>query len=225
MGLLIITTLAYFAIFAFLSVLVFYTMGFTVVSFRLKSLSQPEIISLSLALGLVLFVLLAAIFGLLHIRIFTLPVVLGLDLYLIVKFKKKLFFPWVVFLKEKVLLLMILIGIFIQGMINFPSGFMYPQGLLFWSSQGHDGLWHVSLMEEIKKTFPPQNPIFAGEGLYNYHYLVDVAMGEFARIFPFFNTLNNSFATFFISSTKASMSCIPDKSSSIFPSLYFMMSA
>ncbi len=196
MGLLIITTLAYFTVFALLSVLVFYTLGFTVISFRAKSLSKPEIIALSLAVGLVLFVLLAVIFGLLHIRIFTLPVILGLDLYLIVKFKTKLFSPWAVFLKEKILLLMILLGIFIQGMINFPSGFLYSGGLYFWSSQGHDGLWHVALIEEIKKSFPPQNPIFSGEALVNYHYLIDVAMGEFARIFPFFSSLDLYFRFF-----------------------------
>lgn len=196
MGLLVFTTLAYFAVFAFLSVFVFYTLGFTVVSFRVKSLSKPEIISLSLALGLVLFVLLAVILGLLHIRVLTLPVILGLDLYLIVKFRTRLFSPWVVFLKEKILLLLILLGIFIQGMINFPSGFLYSGGLYFWSSQGHDGLWHVALMEEIKKGFPPQNPIFSGEALVNYHYLIDVAMGEFLRIFPFFSSLDLYFRFF-----------------------------
>lgn len=196
MGILILTTLIYFAVFAILSVLVFYSLGFSVVSFRERSLSKPEIIALSFALGLVLFVLLAVVFGLLHIRVLTLPVILGLDLYLIIKFKTRLFSPWAIFLKEKILLLLILFGIFIQGMINFPSGFLYSGGLYFWSSQGHDGLWHVALMEEIAKSFPPQNPIFSGETLVNYHYLIDVAMGEFLRIFPFFSSLDLYFRFF-----------------------------
>ena len=78
----------------------------------------------------------------------------------------------------------------LQGLINFPSGFLYKEGVLFWSSQGHDGLWHVALMEEINRTFPPQNPLFYGRPLQNYHFASDLFMGEFYRIFNFFDPLD-----------------------------------
>ncbi len=193
---LIFQTIMFFLLFVFLSFWVFYSLGFWVIARNYVDLAKQEIIALSFALGIVLFVLLAVCFGLLHLRGFVLPIILILDVVLIIKYKLKIFIPWKVFAKYKILLLLIIVGIFIQGMINIPSGYLYKDGLHFWSSQGHDGLWHVSSMEEISKTFPPQNPGFAGEGLYNYHYLVDVVMGEYYRIFPFFSALDLYFRFF-----------------------------
>lgn len=193
---LILQTLILSFIFIILSFLVFYSLGFWIIGKCRIDLAEQDKIALSFALGVVLFVLLAAFFGLTNTRILMLPVLIISDIVLILKFKEKLLIPFKIFIKYKFLLFLIIVGIFIQGMINIPSGYLYQNGLDFWSSQGHDGLWHVASMEEIAKTFPPQNPGFAGEALYNYHYLVDVLMGEFLRIFPFFTSLDLYFRYF-----------------------------
>lgn len=91
---------------------------------------------------------------------------------------------------------MLLVGIVVMGIVNFPSGWQFAKGVDFWSSQGHDGLWHVSLMEEIKVAFPPTNPLYAGHPMVNYHYTSDIFMGEFYRLFPIFSSLDLYFRFF-----------------------------
>lgn len=189
----ILLSLLFFIIISFFT---FYVVGFAILSINKKGLEDWEVIPLSLALGLVIFVISASIFGLLNLRFLTLPLILLINIYVLVKYKFKVINYWKIFLKDKILSLLILLGILVQGFINFPSGISYQDGLMFWSSQGHDGIWHIALMEEIKNNFPPQNPIFAGERLYNYHYLVDVLMGEFYRIFQFFSSLDLYFRFF-----------------------------
>lgn len=192
----ILITLLYFLIFILLTLVIFYLPGFWLISKVRNQLEDQEIISLSLAVATVLFVVMAILLGLLNGRFLALPILTIVSITGLIKFKSKIINPWKIFLRDKILLLLIILGILVQGFINFPSGFLYQEGLYFWSSQGHDGLWHVASMEEIRKSLPPQNPGFAGEPLYNYHYLVDVLMGEFLRIFPFFSALDLYFRFF-----------------------------
>lgn len=193
---LILETLIFLIGFALISFFVFYTIGFLFIKKVEKELEGQEVMALSYCAGIILFLVFAVVFGFLNLRVLVTPLVVSLSLISFLKFRRMLLKPWKIFVADKWLLLLILLGILVQGFINFPSGFLYHDGLYFWSSQGHDGLWHVALMEEIKKVFPPQNPVFSGEPLYNYHYLVDVVMGEYGRIFPFFNSLDLYFRFF-----------------------------
>lgn len=183
-------------LFLSLSWFFFYNIGYSILSSKIKELEDQEIIFLASSLGLAIFVGVAVFLGLVNLRWLLLPIVLAAGSYNLIRYRSKSIAPWKIFIRRKTLLLLIILGILVQGFINFPSGFHYPEGLLFWSSQGHDGLWHVSLMEEIRKNFPPQNPIFSGEKLLNYHFLVDVLMGDFYRIFPFFSPLDLYFRFF-----------------------------
>ncbi|MEK7616940.1 MAG: hypothetical protein AAB414_02710 [Patescibacteria group bacterium] len=185
-----------FLIFIALSLFVLYLPGFGMIARKKEILKDQETVVLSISLGIVFFVGFAIIFSLLNIRWLMLPIFIFYGLYVFAKYKLEILKPWKVFIKDKLLLILIVLGILTQGFINFPSGLLYKEGLLFWSSQGHDGIWHISLMGEIKKSLPPNNPTFAGEKLYNYHYLVDVLMGEFARIFPYFSSLDLYFRFF-----------------------------
>ncbi len=193
---LIIQTLFLGLLFLVISWFIFYNIGYAVLAFKRKDLEDQEIIALAFSLGLVVFLGIALFLGLVNLRWLLLPLVLVAGFYNLIKYKKEVIAPWKIFIRRKVLFWLIILGILVQGFINFPSGLRYSEGLLFWSSQGHDGIWHVSLMEEIRKNFPPQNPIFSGEKLYNYHYLVDVLMGDFYRIFPFFSPLDLYFRFF-----------------------------
>lgn len=196
MIILFLQTLLSGLIFVFLSWLTFYIIGFGILSYSKKNLKDWEIISLSLSLGIIIFVISAAIFGMLNLRLLVLPILLFGIFYIIIRNKLALIKPWKIFIKNKILLSLVILGMLVQGFINFPSGMLYKDGLMFWSSQGHDGIWHIALMEEVRKNFPPQSPIFAGEKLYNYHYLVDVLMGEFYRIFPLFSPFDLYFRFF-----------------------------
>ncbi len=76
--------------------------------------------------------------------------------------------------KTILICLVFLIGVLGQLAIISPSGTYQNGDLVFWSAHGHDGTWHMALMEEIKKGYPFQNPIFAGTALKNYHFFSDV---------------------------------------------------
>lgn len=193
---LLIQTLGLFLLFIAAAIVVLFIPGFLSLARNRKSLEDAEIITLSLSLGIVLFVLASIALALSHLRFLMLPAILVVNLFVISKYKLDVFAPWRLFIKNKLLLVMIIFGILTQGFINFASGYSFADGLHFWSSQGHDGLWHVASMEAIKQSIPPQNPGFAGEPIMNYHYLVDVLMGEFARIFPFFSSLDLYFRFF-----------------------------
>ena len=91
--------------------------------------------------------------------------------------KKQLIFLFFVFI----------LGITGQMAVIAPSGTYFNKDLVFWSSNGHDGAWHIALMEEIKKGYPLQNPAFAGEKLVNYHFFSDIAPAQFSKFFQFSN--------------------------------------
>lgn len=77
-------------------------------------------------------------------------------------------------IRSLVVLVVFGIGIIGQLAVISPSGIYKSGDLVFWSAHGHDGTWHMALMEEIKKGYPFQNPIFAGSALQNYHFFSDI---------------------------------------------------
>ena len=92
----------------------------------------------------------------------------------------------VTLLPKKKLILIVLIftlGVIGQMLVIAPSGIYLNGDLVFWSSHGHDGLWHIALMEEYNKGYPLQNPSFAGDKLVNYHFFSDIASADFNHYF------------------------------------------
>lgn len=192
----LLITLLNFLVFLLLTFLFLYVVGYLVISRVRKNLESWELISLSTNIGIIVFVFLAISLALLNLRILSLPILVILCLYSILSFKGALIDPWSVLLKDKILTAILLIGIVSLSLINIPSGYLYEEGLLFWSSQGHDGLWHITAMEGVRRNIPPPNLAYSGEIIANYHYLVDVLMGEFGRIFTSFSLLDLYFRYF-----------------------------
>ncbi len=62
----------------------------------------------------------------------------------------------------------------------------------------HDSLWHISIINEINKAFPPLNPGYAGETLKNYHYLYDLLISSVFLLtgIPVFNLYFYFFSIF-----------------------------
>lgn len=183
-------------LFLVLFVFSFYPAGLFLVEKIDKNFRSNEKIILSFASSIVIFVILTLLLGILGLRFLMWPLVIGSGLYSIFRLRTKLFSPWKELFTDKKLILIILTAIVIQGVINWPSGYSFKDGVMFWSSQGNDGLWHVALMEEAKKSMPLVNPVYAGEKLYNYHYLADILMGEFGRVYPVFTSLDLYFRFF-----------------------------
>ncbi len=63
------------------------------------------------------------------------------------------------------------------------SGRLYDFGMGFWGPNGHDGIWHLSLMGQIAKKIPPGNPVFSGKNLSGYHWGFDFLAVEIGKIF------------------------------------------
>ena len=77
-------------------------------------------------------------------------------------------------LQTVIILIVFILGIVGQLAVISPSGVFQNGDLVFWSAHGHDGAWHIALMEEIKKGYPFGNPSLAGEKLVNYHFFSDI---------------------------------------------------
>jgi len=74
---------------------------------------------------------------------------------------------------NKWLSLIVLLGMISQSLTVVKSGLLYSYGMGFWGPNGHDGVWHLALINELTRHFPPQNPVFAHFSLSNYHWLFD----------------------------------------------------
>lgn len=64
--------------------------------------------------------------------------------------------------------ILIIAGTIIWSLTMVKSGFFYSYGLGFWGPNGHDGVWHLAVIEQLAKgSF--RMPVFAGEIFKNYH--------------------------------------------------------
>lgn len=59
-------------------------------------------------------------------------------------------------------------GIITWSLVMVKSGLLYSYGIGYWGPNGHDGIWHISLIESIARGRWGM-PIFAGETIKNYH--------------------------------------------------------
>lgn len=98
-------------------------------------------------------------------------------------------------LRTALVLIVFTLGITGQLLVISPSGKFQNGDLVFWSAHGHDGPWHIALMEEVKKGYPFQNPIFADERLVNYHFFSDIAPAMISKYLPI-NNLDLYFGIF-----------------------------
>jgi len=62
------------------------------------------------------------------------------------------------------------------------TGIDYPYGIGFWGSNGHDGIWHLSLINSISNPLKITMPIFSGSFLVNYHPFFDILIAFLSRL-------------------------------------------
>lgn len=186
----IILEIIYGLLFLFLSLFVFTLPGYGILKrININFEDLLEKYTVSTTFGFVLFTVFAYFLAAIHLKnlIWLFPIFGLVSGYFykqgLLDFRINLEKKWV-----KLFLLVLIIGIIAQVAVNAPSGLKFSDGIYFWSSHGHDGIWHLSLMEQMhSNTFPFQNPEFAGHRLQNYHFFVDLLMSEMTRLFHFSN--------------------------------------
>jgi hypothetical protein len=84
---------------------------------------------------------------------------------------------------QKIIFLIIfVICLFIQVIPVIRSGLNYNYGIGFWGPNGHDGIWHLSLINHINNPLKIDMPVFAGETLKNYHPFFDILIAYLSKI-------------------------------------------
>ena len=175
----VVSLVLYFFLFLLALFLGVFLPGAVLVSFIKAKLSFLEKVALSFAVGIIITALLSFFLGLLRISFLFLPIVLAFGLWFVAKkqylgFKK----PGRI---AGAPVLVIIAGALTQALLMFKSGLPFKGGLAFWGVHGYDGIWHSSLIAELVRGFPPQNPGFAGKVLQNYHFLTDLFLSQIYR--------------------------------------------
>lgn len=190
-----------FLFFLFISILFFLNPGILIFKILTKEKIKTEDLATSFVLGISSYSLISLLFHYINISKLSLFYVAIANIIFI---KQKISFPKILINNKKIILtsIIILIGIIGQLLIISPSGIKDKNGnLIFFSSNGHDGSWHIALMNEIQNRFPLDNPSYAGEKLKNYHFISDLAPSDinlffkipktdlYFRMFPFLYSL------------------------------------
>jgi hypothetical protein len=95
-------------------------------------------------------------------------------------------------IKNRKLILLVLLGSLSWSLTMVKSGLPTRWGIGFWGPNGHDGIWHLALIESIKHGFPIQNPLASGSFVTNYHWGFDFLVAIVSRI----TSLSSSFLYF-----------------------------
>ncbi|MEI8067705.1 MAG: hypothetical protein WCG91_01995 [Candidatus Shapirobacteria bacterium] len=85
--------------------------------------------------------------------------------------------------KQKIVsIILILFFTIFQIIPVIRNGIKYNYGIGFWGSNGHDAIWHLSLINNIHNPFEINMPIFSGENLKNYHPFFDILISFLTNI-------------------------------------------
>lgn len=88
-------------------------------------------------------------------------------------------------LKNNLLLIIIIFGSISWSLTSIKSGLIYDYGMGFWGPNGHDGIWHLALINHLAaNNLNPsiEMPVASGEVLKNYHLGFDLFVVLFNKI-------------------------------------------
>lgn len=87
-----------------------------------------------------------------------------------------------VFLKSNLtLIVLLLLGTISWSLTMVKNGIIYPFGMGFWGANGHDGIWHLALINNFSKGIFNM-PVFAGYPLQNYHIGFDLLVAFLFKV-------------------------------------------
>jgi len=146
--------------------------GYVVIKFTFKEVGNFILRAfLSIVCGIVIFTLIFYFGSLFKCWWIILPYLIFTT---ISYFRRKLYKEITFDLPTKLAGGLILVGTIFQSLPVIKSGLVTSFGISFWGPNAHDGIWHLALVDQLVKGVIPQNPIFAGEYLKNYHYFYDL---------------------------------------------------
>lgn len=95
-------------------------------------------------------------------------------------------------------LAILVIGVFLQLSAVWFLGAPRDEGLFFCCRGVPDDIYHLALTNQLVGHFPPSEPGMVGMAVKNYHYLSNLVMADFIRIFhlPLFSTVYQYFPIF-----------------------------
>jgi hypothetical protein len=73
--------------------------------------------------------------------------------------------------------------VLLQSLQMFGNGLPQVDGMKFWRTNAYDGIYHLGLIESMKRTLPPVEPSSSGQPVINYHYWSDLVISEQSRVF------------------------------------------
>jgi hypothetical protein len=135
---------------------------------------------LALPVGIALFSLVSFVLSIFHIEIllWSIPVIfLAGGFYWRVRVQKPII--------EKTDLIawgIILIGSVSWLLTQVKNGLLFNYGFGYWGPNGHDAIWHLQLIGSLSQKIPPQNYVFSGQPLENYHYFYDLVLAQVVRL-------------------------------------------
>jgi hypothetical protein len=94
--------------------------------------------------------------------------------------------------RRLIFLIIFFICLFVQVIPVIRSGLTTPSGISFWGPNGHDEIWHLSLINHISNPLSIKMPVFSGENLKNYHPFFDILIAYLSKI----TFINSSFWLF-----------------------------
>lgn len=77
----------------------------------------------------------------------------------------------------------IILGSISWLLTQVKNGLLFNYGYGYWGPNGHDAIWHLQLISALTKSVPPQNFVFAGQPLQNYHYFFDLLVAKSGQLF------------------------------------------
>jgi len=175
-----------FIIFISATLITFFLPGYLMVSFfKLKAKSVNLL--LSFVFGIVMLALQGYTFGYLNIRWFTYVYLAVVLVFLLIKKRNlliKIFSisPKKIVKENKITALLIFIGIIVQLIPVAGSGLNLGKGMIFFGNNAYDGLTHLGFIQSLINHFPPIEPGAYHFPLQNYHYLSDLVIAEFSRV-------------------------------------------
>ncbi len=78
-------------------------------------------------------------------------------------------------------IVLIMTGSLAWTLTMFKSGLVYKYGMGFWGPNGHDGIWHIALIESLAKG-TLEMPVFAGQNIKNYHIGFDLLLALIHKV-------------------------------------------
>ncbi|KKR11450.1 MAG: hypothetical protein UT39_C0007G0015 [Candidatus Woesebacteria bacterium GW2011_GWA1_39_21] len=83
--------------------------------------------------------------------------------------------------ENKFLTAQLTLGTLAWSLVMLKSGHVYSFGMGFWGANGHDGIWHVALINSLSRA-TLQMPVFAGSYIKNYHIGFDLIVAAVHKI-------------------------------------------